>query len=90
MASSLELPPGTRYLLYLSLVGVPMTLDAIFQPTAVQTDNVFGWTLGLVLVVNAAIMIPILVLIVQRARQVLDFVLTLHGLHLLSCWGRSH
>lgn len=70
----------------LSLSGIPITLDAIFQTTSLQTDYVFGWTLGFVLIVNAIVSIPLLVVIVQRAKQVLDFVATLHGFHLLGCW----
>jgi hypothetical protein len=54
-----------------------------------QTDNVFGWTLGFVLIVNAVVSIPLLVVIVQRAKQVLDFVVTLHVFHLLGCWIHS-
>ncbi|KAI8079815.1 integral membrane protein S linking to the trans Golgi network-domain-containing protein [Halteromyces radiatus] len=74
----------------LSLSGMPMTLDALFQTTTLQTDNVFGWTLGLVVMVNAVATIPVVVVIVQRARQVLDFVLTLHGIHVFGCWIHSH
>ncbi|KAI9304421.1 integral membrane protein S linking to the trans Golgi network-domain-containing protein [Cunninghamella echinulata] len=49
-------------------------------------DNVFGWTLGLVWIVNAMVDVILILLIVQRAKQVLDFVLTLHGGHVLACW----
>ncbi|ORX48832.1 hypothetical protein DM01DRAFT_1338486 [Hesseltinella vesiculosa] len=67
-----------------------MTMDAIFKAEVLQTDNVFGWTLGLVWMVTAVLLIPLLVMIVQRARQVLDFVLTLHGCHLLFCCIYEH
>ncbi|KAI8329636.1 integral membrane protein S linking to the trans Golgi network-domain-containing protein [Chlamydoabsidia padenii] len=74
----------------LSLSGMAFTLDAIFQTTLLQTDNVFGWTMGLVLIVNAFVSIPLLVVIVQRAKLVLDFVVTLHGFHLVGCWLHGH
>ncbi|KAI8072366.1 integral membrane protein S linking to the trans Golgi network-domain-containing protein [Gongronella butleri] len=69
-----------------NLSGLPMTMDAIFRTESVQPDNVFGWTLGLVWLFTAVVLIPVLVLVVQRARLVLDFVLTLHGCHLVFCW----
>ncbi|CAO3636685.1 unnamed protein product [Cunninghamella blakesleeana] len=68
------------------LTGVPITLDALFQVNIFTMDNVFGWTLGLVWLMNAIANVILILIIVQRARQVLDFVLTLHGGHILACW----
>lgn len=49
-------------------------------------DTGFGWSLIIVWIVNACLSIPILMVIVQRARQILDYVLTFHLFHLLFVW----
>ena len=61
-------------------------MDAILDDGEIRTDTVFGWTLGLVWLVNAVMTIPILVFLVQRAKLVLDFVLTLHFFHIVFVW----
>lgn len=73
-------------LIALALTGDELSLDAILSDTEIRTDTVFGWTLALVWLVNAVIVIPVLVLLVQRAKLVLDFVLTLEFIHLIFVW----
>ncbi|KAI9244584.1 integral membrane protein S linking to the trans Golgi network-domain-containing protein [Phascolomyces articulosus] len=66
----------------------PILIIAQVNPydAAIRTDTAFGWTLGLVWLVNATMIIPVLVFLVQRAKLVLDFVLTLHFFHILFVW----
>ncbi|KAI7858292.1 integral membrane protein S linking to the trans Golgi network-domain-containing protein [Circinella umbellata] len=73
-------------LIALALTGAELSLDAILDDGEIRTDTVFGWTLGLVWLVNAVMTIPILVFLVQRAKLVLDFVLTLHFFHIAFVW----
>ncbi|KAI8146647.1 integral membrane protein S linking to the trans Golgi network-domain-containing protein [Fennellomyces sp. T-0311] len=73
-------------LIALALTGTELSLDAILDDSEIRTDTVFGWTLALVWVVNGAINIPVLVFLVQRAKLVLDFVLTLHFFHIIFVW----
>ncbi|KAI9490201.1 integral membrane protein S linking to the trans Golgi network-domain-containing protein, partial [Zychaea mexicana] len=73
-------------LIALALTGGELSLDAILDDSEIRTDTVFGWTLALVWLVNAAINISVLVFLVQRAKLVLDFVLTLHFIHTVFVW----
>lgn len=66
-----------------------MSLDLILDDTEIRTDTGFGWSLIIVWIVHACLCIPILMVIVQRARQILDYVLTFHLLHLLCVWYAS-
>jgi hypothetical protein len=70
----------------LTLNGTNMSLDLILDDTEIRTDTGFGWSLIIVWIVHAFLCIPILMVIVQRARQILDYVLTFHLLHLLCVW----
>lgn len=78
-------------LLYVAttLTGTETSLDLIFLDSEIRADTGFGWTILIVWMVNAFAAIPLLVLIVQRARQILDFVLTFHFFHLLFVWNIS-
>ncbi|KAJ8659921.1 hypothetical protein O0I10_004514 [Lichtheimia ornata] len=76
-------------LLALALTGDELSLDAILNDNEIRTDTVFGWTLALVWVVNAAISIPVIVFLIQRAKLVLDFVATLHGIHMVLIWSHT-
>ncbi|KAI7884871.1 hypothetical protein K492DRAFT_234444 [Lichtheimia hyalospora FSU 10163] len=76
-------------LLALALTGDELSLDAILNDNEIRTDTVFGWTLALVWIVNAAISIPVLVFLIQRAKLVLDFVATLHGIHMVLIWSHT-
>ncbi|KAG1055873.1 hypothetical protein G6F46_001132 [Rhizopus delemar] len=78
-------------LLYVAttLTGTESTLDLIFVDSEIRADTGFGWTILIVWMVNAFATIPLLVLIVQRARQILDFVLTFHFIHLIFVWKVS-
>ncbi|KAI9357148.1 integral membrane protein S linking to the trans Golgi network-domain-containing protein [Pilaira anomala] len=73
----------------LTLTGTDVSLDLIFNDKEIRTDTGFGWSLIIVWVVNACLSIPILMLIVQRAKQILDYVLTFHFFHLLYVWKIS-
>ncbi|CAO3653355.1 unnamed protein product [Mucor fragilis] len=70
----------------LTLNGSSASLDLIFNYKEIRTDTGFGWSLIIVWLVNACLSIPILMVIVQRARQILDYVLTFHLFHLLFVW----
>ncbi|KAI8647279.1 protein SYS1, partial [Parasitella parasitica] len=70
----------------LTLEGSSVSLDLIFNYKEIRTDTGFGWSLIIVWLVNACLSIPILTFIVQRARQILDYVLTFHFFHLLFVW----
>ncbi|KAG2194876.1 hypothetical protein INT47_002670 [Mucor saturninus] len=74
----------------LTLTGTDISLDLIFSDKEIRTDTGFGWSLIIVWLVNACLSIPILMLIVQRAKQILDFVLTFHFFHILCVWKLSH
>ncbi|KAI9008916.1 integral membrane protein S linking to the trans Golgi network-domain-containing protein [Phycomyces nitens] len=63
-----------------------ITLDAILSDEEIRMDAVSGWTLALVWFLHAFLAIPLLVLIIQRAKLILDFVLTMHGIHLVAVW----
>lgn len=73
----------------MALTGDELSLDAILNDKEIRTDTVFGWTLALVWLVNAAISIPVLVFLIQRAKLVLDFVATLHGIHMVLIWSHT-
>ncbi|KAK4514665.1 uncharacterized protein ATC70_002266 [Mucor velutinosus] len=73
-------------LIALTLNGSSASLDLIFNYKEIRTDTGFGWSLIIVWLVNACLSIPILMVIVQRARQILDYVLTFHFFHLLFVW----
>lgn len=73
----------------MALTGDELSLDAILNDKEIRTDTVFGWTLALVWLVNAAISIPVLVFLIQRAKLVLDFVVTLHGIHMVLIWSHT-
>ncbi|KAG2232918.1 integral membrane protein S linking to the trans Golgi network-domain-containing protein [Thamnidium elegans] len=74
----------------LTLTGTDASLDLIFNDKEIRTDTGFGWSLIIVWVVNACLCIPILMMIVQRAKQILDYVLTFHFFHLICVWKISH
>ncbi|KAI8991114.1 integral membrane protein S linking to the trans Golgi network-domain-containing protein, partial [Mycotypha africana] len=70
----------------LLLLGTADTsLDLIFDDAEIRTDTGFGWSLIILWIVHAFITILLLTFIVQRARQILDFVLTFHFLHFCLC-----
>ncbi|KAI8374506.1 integral membrane protein S linking to the trans Golgi network-domain-containing protein [Radiomyces spectabilis] len=73
-------------LVALALSGGELSLDSILDDDEIRTDTVLGWTLGLVCLVSATATIPLLVFIVQRAKLILDFVVTLHIFHIVLVW----
>ncbi|KAL1914292.1 uncharacterized protein VTP21DRAFT_9030 [Calcarisporiella thermophila] len=73
----------TLILLVLLLMGGELTLDRVLNYEDYRADTVMGWTLSVVWIMNACIGVFLLLYIVQRARLVLDFSLTLHFFHLV-------
>ncbi|KAF0506717.1 integral membrane protein [Gigaspora margarita] len=67
----------------LLLTGKDITLDHLLDYREFRADTVLGWTIGFAWIANSVVGIYLLVRIVQRARLVLDFSLTLHFFHLL-------
>jgi hypothetical protein len=74
----------------LTLTGTELSVDLVFNDKEIRTDTGFGWSLIIVWLVNACLSIPILMYIVQRAKHILDYVLTFHFFHLLFVWKVSH
>lgn len=71
------------YALALSLT-FPFSLDLIFSWTPLQSSNPLRYSVLCAYCCTSCIVIPATILIVRRAKMVLDFVLTLHGFHFLT------
>ncbi|CAG8505153.1 14565_t:CDS:2 [Acaulospora morrowiae] len=67
----------------LLISGNDITLDFLLDYREFRADTVLGWTIGFAWIANSVVGIYLLVRIVQRARLVLDFSLTLHFFHFL-------
>ncbi|CAG8667179.1 5398_t:CDS:2, partial [Dentiscutata erythropus] len=67
----------------LLLTGNDITLDHLLDYREFRADTVLGWTIGFAWIANSVVGIYLLVRVVQRARLVLDFSLTLHFFHLV-------
>ncbi|CAB4374498.1 unnamed protein product [Rhizophagus irregularis] len=67
----------------LLITGTDITLDHLLDYREFRADTVLGWTIGFAWIANSVVGIFILVRLIQRARLVLDFSLTLHFFHLL-------
>jgi len=63
--------------------------DHILNFTTFQGDTVLGWTLALGWVISAGFTCICILWIVGRARQCLDFAVTLHLVHLLCTYWHS-
>ncbi|KAH0609249.1 uncharacterized protein H6S33_012735 [Morchella sextelata] len=75
---------STATILFSALVaGVPFGLDLIFSAENLRGDTAIGWTLGILWVLSALVMVIAQTLIHARSKLVLDFSLTLHFLHLV-------
>ncbi|KAI9472374.1 MAG: integral membrane protein S linking to the trans Golgi network-domain-containing protein [Benjaminiella poitrasii] len=70
----------------LTFSGADLTLDLLFDASQIRTDTGFGWSLIVVWLLNSLMSIVILTFIVQRAKLILDYVLTFHFWHLVGCW----
>ncbi|KFY03719.1 hypothetical protein O988_01280 [Pseudogymnoascus sp. VKM F-3808] len=79
-------------ILFTTLVmGTPFRLlDDIFGWTALRGDTTTGWLLGMVWMANAFFIVIAILFIIQRSKLVLDFVITLHFVHLLLVSLYSH
>ncbi|RPA79590.1 hypothetical protein BJ508DRAFT_415852 [Ascobolus immersus RN42] len=73
-----------------TLSGHPFTLAWIWDWRSVRGDNVLGWTVGMLWVLNGVIAVVAITLFVTRSKLVLDFSLTLHFIHLLITTFYSH
>ncbi|RKP10748.1 integral membrane protein S linking to the trans Golgi network-domain-containing protein, partial [Thamnocephalis sphaerospora] len=63
--------------------GQETALAHVLDYRVYRGDTVFGWTLGLGVMGCAAVSVLLLLRIVERARLCLDYVVTLHFLHLI-------
>ncbi|KAI9676831.1 MAG: Integral membrane protein of the Golgi [Caeruleum heppii] len=63
--------------------GQQMHPDLLWSWRTVRGDTTVGWMLGLVWMLNSGITVIAILLLISRSKLVLDFALTLHGLHLL-------
>lgn len=70
-------------LLVLAITGTELSLDYVLDYKEIRADNVMGWTISFCWVLNALVATALMVLIVQRAKLILDFAVTLHVFHLL-------
>lgn len=70
-------------LLVLAITGTELSLDYILNYSEIRADTVMGWTITLCWVINSVIGVGLMVFIVQRAKLILDFAVTLHVFHLV-------
>ncbi|KAJ1545515.1 hypothetical protein HK405_007868, partial [Cladochytrium tenue] len=63
------------------VTGSPVTLDHLLLASELRTGTAMGWCLAGAFLLNAAISSFLLLLIVQRAKQCLDFSATIQLLH---------
>ncbi|KAI8377157.1 integral membrane protein S linking to the trans Golgi network-domain-containing protein [Choanephora cucurbitarum] len=83
MSSSFRTSKWDPVLIIAQMAAVQSLNYILFK---IRTDTGFGWSLIIVWMVNAFLCIPILMWIVQRAKLILDFVLTFHFFHMLLAW----
>ncbi|MCJ1282783.1 hypothetical protein MMC26_002109 [Xylographa opegraphella] len=75
---------GGAMILFTSLVaGRTFSAELVLSWRSVRGDTTVGWTLGLCWLLDSLVVVILLLLLVARSKLVLDFVLTLHLLHLL-------
>ncbi|CAG8458027.1 89_t:CDS:2 [Ambispora gerdemannii] len=67
----------------LLITGNDITLDHLLDYREFRGDTVLGWTLGFAWISNSVVGIYLLIRVVQRAKLVLDFTITLHFFHLI-------
>lgn len=79
---------ATILLLFTSLVaGTPFSLDLVFGWDSVRGDTTQGWLSGFVWVLTGGLfMAAAIVVLIGRSKLVLDFALSLHGIHLAVVW----
>jgi hypothetical protein len=70
-------------LLVLAITGTELSLDYVLSYTEIRADNVMGWTITLCWLINSLVTVAAMVLIVERAKLILDFAITLHTIHLI-------
>lgn len=64
-------------------LDLPFSLDLIFSWTGFQTSNEFRYVLASAYGFASASLVVAIVAIVRKPKLVLDFVLTIHGVHFL-------
>lgn len=64
----------------------PFSYKLVFSWTPVRADTTVGWTLFLLWLIDTVFSVAALTLVVGRSKLALDFVVTLHGIHLVVCW----
>lgn len=70
-------------LLVLAITGTELSLDYVLSYTEIRADTVMGWTITLCWLINILIGVGCMVFIIQRAKLILDFAITLHIFHLI-------
>ncbi|KAI9827106.1 MAG: hypothetical protein M1826_006470 [Phylliscum demangeonii] len=64
--------------------GQRFQLGLLWDWGRVRGDNAVGWTLAVVWLLNSLVGAILLLLLVSRSKLVLDFALTMHGIHLVA------
>jgi len=82
---------ATTLLIFTSLVaGTPFSLDLVFGWDSVRGDTTQGWLSGFLWVLTGGLfMAAAIVVLIGRSKLVLDFALSLHGIHLVVVWFYS-
>merc|ERR1712100_175499 len=68
-----------------SVSGHPLTLQQVFSPNALRVHSVFGGLTMMAHLMNSVVGSVLLVFIVERAKQCLDFTVTAYTLNLVNC-----
>ena len=67
------------------LFDVPLTFSQLFSAHAVRLTHASAWLVIVATLLNAGVVSVILMLIVERAKKILDFAFTAHTIHLVLC-----
>ncbi|KAK3689640.1 integral membrane protein S linking to the trans Golgi network-domain-containing protein [Podospora appendiculata] len=66
------------------VTGTHFSADLVFGWAAVRGDTTEGWLMGFVWVLNGGLLMALaIIFLIGRSKLVLDFALSLHGIHLL-------
>ncbi|KAI4171855.1 MAG: hypothetical protein LQ343_003932 [Gyalolechia ehrenbergii] len=75
---------GTVLILFTALAaGKHFNADLVLDWRSLRADTTVGWTLGLCWVLDAGASVIFILLFIARSKLVLDFALTVHGIHLV-------
>ncbi|KAF2752262.1 hypothetical protein M011DRAFT_463734 [Sporormia fimetaria CBS 119925] len=65
------------------VAGKEVSIDLLLSWHSLRGDTAVGWTLGLVWLLNSVTSAVFILLLIARSKLVLDFVLTIHFIHLV-------